>query len=125
MTTQTLTLADFLLARIAEDEAAAHMGSCLCGQGFDAQTGEGYARVLAECEAKRQIVALHESGALLDHSEYECTCGFSDHRRAECTCGWTIADEGEWERPSSPCPTLRYLALPYADHSDYRDEWRP
>lgn len=26
---------------------------------------------------------------------------------------------------SIPCPTLRMLALPYADHPDYRQEWRP
>jgi len=51
------------------------------------------ARVLAECEAKRRIVDL---------------CG--DHP------GW-----------SNPSPmgdrVLRYLALPYADHPDYREDW--
>jgi hypothetical protein len=26
---------------------------------------------------------------------------------------------------SYPCDTLKLLALPYADHPDYRDEWRP
>lgn len=25
----------------------------------------------------------------------------------------------------SPCPTLRLLSLPFADHPDYRQEWRP
>jgi hypothetical protein len=24
-----------------------------------------------------------------------------------------------------PCQTLRLLALPYADHPDYRPEWKP
>lgn len=24
-----------------------------------------------------------------------------------------------------PCPTLRSLALPYADREGYRQEWRP
>jgi hypothetical protein len=51
MTTQTLTLTDFLLARIAEDEEAAPY-----------VFAEQYtpSRVLAECEAKRRIVDLCE-----------------------------------------------------------------
>ena len=24
-----------------------------------------------------------------------------------------------------PFPTLRHMAVPYADHPDYRDEWKP
>lgn len=26
---------------------------------------------------------------------------------------------------ADPCPTVRMLALPYAEHPDYRPEWRP
>jgi hypothetical protein len=38
--------------------------------------------------------------------------------------------EQEWTEEirhdlSAPCPTLRLLALPYADRPGYRDEWRP
>ena len=84
------------------------------------------ARVLAECEAKRAVVELHADGEVLDHWEYECTCGFSDHRLSECKgCVWHTYDEGELKRRYSPCRTLSLLALPYADHPDCREEWRP
>jgi hypothetical protein len=111
-----MTLTDFLLARIAEDEAVARGAIADDGgsnEGFANQydrmvgtydrpldwvprIGEDAARliarfavparVLAECEAKRRIVELI----------------------------------------SSPGPqALRLLALPYADHPDYLPEWRP
>lgn len=54
-------------------------------------------RMLAEVEAKRRIIDAHVSGdALCDR------------------CAGSPED----------CPTLQLLALPYADHPDYRDEWR-
>jgi len=67
------------------------------------------ARVLAECAAKRRIVELHRGQkALWDDDENPLEV-------VECPeCGVLF-----------PCPTLRLLALPYADHPDYREEWRP
>ncbi|RZE89168.1 DUF6221 family protein [Streptomyces sp. SCA2-2] len=64
------------------------------------------ARVLAEVEAKRQIVKAH---GRLDVSEFCETC------------------DGPSGIPGRPygCTTVRLLALPYADHPDYRDAWRP
>lgn len=97
-------LTDFLLARIAEDEAAAE------GAGIDFYTASApevprnvidhIARfnpvwVGDECEARRRIVGEHDP---VDP--------------CEGTCG-------------APCYTLRYLALPYADHPDFRKGWRP
>ncbi|MGW1121081.1 DUF6221 family protein [Streptomyces tanashiensis] len=68
------------------------------------------ARVLAEVEAKRRMIELH--GCTEGH---ECStldrAGNIDH------CTWVM--EGE------ACTTLRLLALPYADHPDYQDTWRP
>ena len=65
------------------------------------------ARVLAECEAKRRIVGEHH------RSGVSCpTCSLGD-------------EDGEVVYWRDPCPTLRLLALPYADHPDYRQEWRP
>jgi len=100
---RVVTLADFLLARIADDEAAAaHAKEAL---GWTDSTSvqiagrEFYdpARVLAECEAKRRIVELFPNHP--DHSD-----------------GWGNAGGR----------VLELLALPYADHADYReDEWRP
>lgn len=61
-------------------------------------------RVLAEVDAKRQILAIHRR--------------YVDEPGMACLgCAGGI----EWEL----CPVARLLALPYADHPDYRPEWRP
>lgn len=64
------------------------------------------ARVLAECDAKRQLVELHAP-----ISETSRFCGF-------CCDGYQAS-------LPYPCPNLRLLALPYAGHADYLDDWRP
>ncbi|MFF2773364.1 DUF6221 family protein [Streptomyces sp. NPDC058052] len=64
----------------------------------DTEHGWTQERVLAEVEAKRQILELHTEGSSL-------FCAHCEHE--------------------PPCPTLRLLALPYADHPNYRDTWRP
>ena len=133
-----MTLTDFILARIAEDEAAvcawdsdgaAQVASMWTGlepgyatvasgrpaSGWFADGREvedarhvevlyNPARVLAECEAKRAIVQ-----------------------------GWGqfLAGAPEWAEREMPSVlrmarmTLHALALPYADHPDYRQEWKP
>ncbi|WP_432010164.1 DUF6221 family protein [Streptomyces cucumeris] len=60
------------------------------------------ARVLREIDAKRRILAEHALN------------------------GWVCStcDNGEVEQVF-PCPTLRLLALPYADRPGYREAWRP
>jgi len=152
----TLTLTDFLLARIAEDEAVAQAavwsspdpdwdgvdawdaevafgemavgpdrgsptdaavvigpfrgGLHMTGKATERRNGvvaqhiarHDPARVLAECEAKRWIVAW-------------CDPLYDDDGKpfggGGCTEAW-------WD-------SLQALALPYADHPDYREEWRP
>ena len=88
-------LADFLLARIAEDEA---LDSDICGASSQ--------RVRRECEAKRRIAAEHDrlNGSVCSSciEDYDYDSGLRD-----------------W-----PCATYRALAAVYADHPDYRDEWR-
>ncbi len=93
----------FLLARIAEDEAVAR-AAMVMGQGVDTigthslpefaehVTAWQPARVLAECEAKRQIVE-------------------------DATGQHTSSVEGY--------AIMRILATVYADHPDYREEWKP
>jgi hypothetical protein len=146
--TVTMTLTEFLLARIAEDEAAAkaaqyvtaddlsdhheprwwvkeehgriYAGGWLRVVDGGAPAGERSfvntaalphiarhdpARILAECAAKRRIVDMHgdsEPGRYVDDPP-ECT---------RC-------DE------PYPCEDLRAIALPFADHPDYREEWKP
>jgi len=103
--------ADFLLARIAEDGAVAREaqdadpnGAYLLGliEGSSLSPGDRVMvhpkRALAECEAKQWIV--EQVAALSDMHEPPTTLVLGDG-------------------------VLRLLALPYADHPDYRQEWRP
>ena len=95
MGTATLTLTDFLLARIAEDEANA---DCVVWDNGGMNFEPYHARVLAECEAKRRIVKSFAAGAPYQRG----TDNYATTRMV-----------------------TRLLALPYADHPDYRDEWKP
>lgn len=104
-----MTITEFLLARIAEDEAGARRG-LLCGEAHptaDVYHPDGHPdpRAERECEAKRRIVAEHP----LDDEGFCYDDATHSHG-----CKW------HW-----PCPTLRALASVYADHPDYHEEWRP
>jgi hypothetical protein len=87
----TMTLIDFLLARIAEDEAVARDSLALYGPGSSLYVARhDPARVLAECAAKRRIIAAHEAA------------------------DFALNDD-----------VIRLLALPYAEHPDFDEAWRP
>jgi hypothetical protein len=96
-----MTLTDFLLARIAEDEGINRR--IVKAAGFAMFNGEPVdphaRRLLAECEAKRRIVEL------------------SWHHLGDEEYGWGMEEAKR--------QILTLLALPYADHPDYREEWRP
>ncbi len=146
-------LTEFLLARVAEDEAVALDAAAITGLGWRQSTSDvdgeprggvevaldewgmtdtvvydecrpsveeaahiahwDPARVLAECEAKRKVVELHTEGVDYDQEGNRFSTGCN-----ECG-GDTYMTVVPW-----PCPTLRYLAQPYADHPDFREEWR-
>ena len=118
-------LTEFVLARIAEDEAAAR-DALEDGRGTpepepwlavgwprSEHPGPvvfvGPERFLAECEAKRRTVNRHRPEEFMDApGEFFCLrCQPSGNR-------------GMW-----PCPDLRDLASVYAEHPDYREEWKP
>lgn len=114
MTAATLTLTDFLLARIAEDEAVAMNASHHRHLVHDYERDNyGFlwvktTRVLAECEAKRRIVEMA-----------------SDAERRMMD-GPDFHSDGTFHTVSAWMGTvLRALALPYADHPEFREEWRP
>lgn len=123
MTTDTLTLTDFLLARIAEGEEVVRrakrydldkwtfVDAELLSFPPPTRTITTVGRVLADCEAKRRIAEEH---ALSSDGIYT-GCSLCDHN---CETGGDLYRDG-------PCNTLRFLAAVYADHPDYRDEWRP
>lgn len=122
MSTSTLTLTEFLLARIAEDEAhpdaerlndSAPAGACwkLIG-GRVCIRPEGHdvdrARILAECEAKRRIIELWRN------AKREAEMSPAPPFRPIFEGRLTIMDAA-----------LRALALAYQDHPEYADEWDP
>ncbi|MBX7464946.1 DUF6221 family protein [Streptomyces sp. NPDC057910] len=91
-----------LAAAVAASRMFADVPGAVCDCG-------GPARVLADVEAKRQILA-------------ECSDWY-DKVNASTTEKYPMPDlAGRFE---VAMPILRLLALPYADRSDYREEWRP
>jgi hypothetical protein len=134
------TLTEFLLARIAEDEAVARALSysprwIMAHDMPDAFPGVveqimrwDPARVLAECAAKRRIVEIHA----VEHLEkvvYDYSAGkYLDARVPWDVCSICIDldytdDEGAVAPLDYPCPTIGALAAVYAEHADYRPEW--
>jgi hypothetical protein len=125
VTVKTMTLTDFLLARIEEDVVKRvtmrewHAADCETIPAF----GSEYSypcdcgvpeRMARECEAKRRIVAEHAEG----DSEYCRRCKGEDVDIGGPTVRmYPVPIE-------YPCPTLRALALSYADHPGYRQEWK-
>ena len=114
MTTDTLTITDFILARVAEDEAVAeqvsnwdsHLAHELDGFSANAQRFARHvtpARILAQCKATRAVVESHDGG-------YIKNVGPLTH---EC--------DGSYD--SIVCETLTALAAVYVGHEDYRAEW--
>jgi hypothetical protein len=109
-----VTLTEFLLVRIDEDDEPAAGILPGVAMGVRARSDPGAAsagsraRVLAECEAKRRIVQLHEGATAYDGV------------RTTAPSAQTLTAPG-WIRTSNRCraTTLRLLALPYADHPDW------
>jgi hypothetical protein len=134
--TSTLTVTEFVEARIAEDEAVARAatpghwaaghrevmyGQCSPGQQVVGPNGvispkrvdvvhiarHDPPRVLAQCAAMRKIVERHSS----IHNGWHDDAG---EPTASCRHDWK-----EW-----PCPDLRALASIWSSHPDFRQEWR-
>jgi hypothetical protein len=121
-----MSLSEFLLARIAEDEQAAAYATTRAKVGEHAPGGWGGwwighyhhyirhdpARVLAECDAERRIVAWCSERERIDVSALQDDVA----RESHFVLGGLIH--------KADSVVLRYLALPYADHPDFREEWR-
>lgn len=89
-----MDLIEFLLARIAEDETDA------------ANSYDDSERLLAECAAKRAIVAAHPVVIQLWWDE-QCEIEVCETCQAD-------SYPDQW-----PCPTIQALAAVYAAHPDY------
>ncbi|MEV6854736.1 DUF6221 family protein [Streptomyces microflavus] len=77
------------------------------------------ARTLREVEAKRMIVDAHGR-------DHECiSLTGSGETNAIDGKPWALWEPEHTADAERPCFVLRALALPYADHPDYLEEWRP
>lgn len=109
-------LVEFMLARIADDDRTAELHEQLFAEG-PGRLPETVLEILmrperlrAEATTKRALIALH--------SPFSFEFPLPDGRAQTLTqCS---ACEDDW-----PCHTLQLAAGPYADHPDYREEWRP
>lgn len=110
----SVTITEFLLARIVEDESVAHSVEDADGGMTVAVLGDTgvvvpQARLLAESWTKRRLIEIHPGA-----SEVSGCRG----------CGALL--DGSWRTPPGQiCPVLAALAVQYAHHPDYREEWRP
>lgn len=115
-----MTLTEFLLARIAEDESTARAGARRTPTttpptppgrlrvGGPGEVSTDATRILAECEAKRRVVQLAYEATGLDLTvDMERASGARDRSR--------IALVGD--------RILAALALPYTWHDDYDATW--
>lgn len=127
-----MTIIEFLLARIAEDEREARKGGNHNDVGTFARDNYGCllvqpSRVLADCAAKRAIIDMVTSWehSYMDEDmwyscplavapgETEVGSGYSGDDGAVCRCGLE-------DRQLEP---LRPLAAIYSDHPDYSPDW--
>lgn len=115
------SLTDFLLARLAEDVERAENERDFHKDWPD-QPGCGLcdpARVLAECEAKRAIVAEHGPGVDCGDKVYGSIV-------SALPAGWVPVEDGTViaRQKFIGCRTLMHLAQPYSDHPDFDGVWR-
>lgn len=107
----------FLRARLDEDQQHVEAMDDFWIDTTDEFTGDAARRftdekrVLADIDARRRIVDMFE--------QYEHATTRSGDTTTPGLPSWLGGGQAALDR------TLRLLALPYADHSDYRAEWRP
>lgn len=122
-------LIEFLRARLDEDQQAAEQAQAEASSWWwnePESAPERHiarhkpARVLREVEAKRATLDVHHAARF----------GGDGHPlNSDCcaVCCWDNPNGTGYDRAADdwPCTTIRLLALPYSDHSDYREDWRP
>lgn len=127
-------LAGFMLARIAEDEEVARGAA---GVPWETMRWPGGSQVLVAASAIRnEKWRLGKLGhvATVEHTHDVDHIARHDPARvlAECDAKRRIVEQyidavkgRKWATCTALERVLPVLALPYADHPDYREEWRP
>ena len=136
-------LTEFLMARIAEDESAARLVTDIDANEWSidvmapspdlhplvtyvtdkyrtqlAQLHDP-TRVLADCDAKRLVMAIHSAYIARGDPVYS-----PDWSSGDWCVGCSYNNNGEHVTEHiDDCPVLRALALPFATHPEFREEW--
>lgn len=131
-----MNITEFLDARIAEDEREAGSGWERLGE--TRWERDNYGRtmftpsaVLAECAAKRAILAEHgweyaDPYESWKDEEYRTIHGDTRDQKHCTRCGGTTLLAGHGERGLKvpwPCNTVKAFLAVYKDHPDYQQEW--
>lgn len=105
-------VAEFLLARYDEDEAVARKAISASTREWVARSSQVVTDDLFEVAKASVPTALH----MARHDPARVL--------ADCEAHRGIVGLAK-EQPETFAEALRWLAEPYADHPDYRQEWRP
>jgi hypothetical protein len=114
MSTSTLALANFLLARFAEQMRAAEAAQTRSSYGL-ADTAFAEAVELAEGEGARRPAIEH----ILHWDPLRVLADLNSKWQVVRWCMHHTAN------PYETGPVLQMLAEPFADHPDYEQEWAP
>jgi hypothetical protein len=105
MRPSTLTVTEFVEARIAEDEVNIEGDWAAGDGGLHIISTPMHDRMVAQCAAMRKIVELHA----LEPDEVDVFCA---------TCGTFFDHPVDW-----PCETIRALVSIYSNHPDFDPAW--
>lgn len=100
-----MTIVEFLLARLAQDEAEINEARISESPDWWEPSCWSRKRALAEIKAKRRIVEHH---SLVEFADGRVVCD-------------VCSESGTWD--PYPCRTLQMIAAVYEDHPDYNNEW--
>lgn len=117
---------------LAVDDIVVAEGFALSGQQLRATTRHiarhDPARVFREVEAKRQLLADVLADQHFRNEEdhwYSCAALTDDQGDPLCFDDTRAPGPCDCGRDDRVARRLRLLAVPYADHPDYREDWRP
>lgn len=123
---KTLYLTDFVLARIADDEAAAHA----CAEAYPPPwdvTDRGHSALVRADEPNFRAVAELQQSDCLDRWPGEYLEHIARHDPArvlrECTAMRAIVTSAISYDCEPAEQAVAHLASIWADHPDYREEW--
>ena len=111
-----MSITEFLLERIAQDEAAARDNLAGDDRWPTSWSKAAAARVLAECEAKRRIVKRAERLAA-EHYAVSAAERYWNPQLQD----WRYMSESQMR---ALIWVMHDLAAVYAEHEDFQEEWR-